>query len=502
MDPVRANISLTRIHCYDEGDFIGSAEPYLWTVFFKIDGETCRVIQVNSGFQLDGTSTVVGTPGNHGDLNNTDVNAGDDVEIPFSLGEFSTVLLPIPPQNLFPPIVGAVIVLMEQDNSPDSAVAKGHEALNDAVRQKLDELIPTLVMHQPTPEEINAIVNQIADAVKKTIFDESGGWLGFVFEQIFNPDDLIGVHHFLAKAQDLLATDGIDVGQRWHNEGDWEIFGQVVGNANPMWSGLEDLGGKMTAAPAVASWAANRLDCFILGTDKTLWHKWWDGSWSDWESFAGQLSSAPAAVSWGANRIDVFARGTNRTMLHKWWDGGWSDGWEDLGGSLSSAPAVCSWSSNRLDCFVRGEDQALWHKWWDAGWNDWEPLGAPPGGQLTSAPAAVSWGSGRIDVFARGTNDAMWHKWWDGSWSDWEDLGGTLRSAPAVASWAPNRLDCFVRGSTEGIWHKWWDGQNWSGWENLGGALTDAPSAVSWGPGRIDCFVRGTDDHMWHMWFG
>jgi hypothetical protein len=176
------------------------------------------------------------------------------------------------------------------------------------------------------------------------------------------------------------------------------------------WLGWEDLGGVLTSAPAVSSWAANRLDCFVRGTDNALWHKWWNGSsWSGWESLGGVLTSEPAAVSWGPNRIDVFARGTNNAMWHKWWNGSTWSGWEDLGGVLTSGPAVSSWAANRLDCFVRGTDNALWHKWWNgSGWSGWESLG----GVLTSAPAAVSWGPDRIDVFVRGTNSAMWHKWW------------------------------------------------------------------------------------------
>ena len=86
------------------------------------------------------------------------------------------------------------------------------------------------------------------------------------------------------------------------------------------WSNWESLGGVITSAPAVASWAPNRLDCFARGTGNAMWHKWWDGSkWSGWESLGGVLSSAPAAVSWGPNRIDCFVRGTDNAMWHKWW---------------------------------------------------------------------------------------------------------------------------------------------------------------------------------------
>nr|MDJ0593859.1 S8 family serine peptidase [Pleurocapsa sp. MO_226.B13] len=44
------------------------------------------------------------------------------------------------------------------------------------------------------------------------------------------------------------------------------------------WSSWENLGGFCTDGVAVSSWAANRLDCFVVGNNRALWHKWWDGS--------------------------------------------------------------------------------------------------------------------------------------------------------------------------------------------------------------------------------
>ncbi len=134
------------------------------------------------------------------------------------------------------------------------------------------------------------------------------------------------------------------------------------------WFDWEDLGGSITAAPAVASWAANRLDCFVRGTDNHMWHKWWDGSsWSGWEDLGGSITAAPAVASWAANRLDCFVRGTDNHMWHKWWDGSSWSGWEDLGGVITNAPAAVSWGLNRIDCFTRGTDNHMWHKWWSLG---------------------------------------------------------------------------------------------------------------------------------------
>jgi hypothetical protein len=95
---------------------------------------------------------------------------------------------------------------------------------------------------------------------------------------------------------------------------------QSIYGSGRSWHGWESLGGVLTSDPAVSSWAANRLDCFVRGTDSAMWHKWWNGSaWSGWENLGGVLTSGPAAVSWGQFRIDCFVRGTDNAMWHKWY---------------------------------------------------------------------------------------------------------------------------------------------------------------------------------------
>ncbi|WP_279401472.1 hypothetical protein [Piscibacillus salipiscarius] len=47
-----------------------------------------------------------------------------------------------------------------------------------------------------------------------------------------------------------------------------------------------------------------------------------DNQWSSWENLGGRLTSAPAVSSWQANRLDVFARGQNQDLIH---NGGTAD---------------------------------------------------------------------------------------------------------------------------------------------------------------------------------
>jgi hypothetical protein len=154
------------------------------------------------------------------------------------------------------------------------------------------------------------------------------------------------------------------------------------------------MGGTCMSPPRLASWGPNRLDAFVIGTDRALYHKWWDGS------------------AWGPSVTD----------------------YEYMGGICTTPPSVVAWGPNRLDVFVIGTDSALYHKWFDGAGSGWGPSVTDyeyMGGVCTSPPTAVAWGPDRLDVFVTGTDSALYHKWWDGSaWgpsvTDYEYMGGVI----------------------------------------------------------------------------
>ena len=276
---------------------------------------------------------------------------------------------------------------------------------------------------------------------------------------------------------------------------------------------------RASSSPVVA-WGANRLDTFVLGTNRALYHKWWNGSaWgpsvTGYENMGGVCTSVPQAVAWGPNRLDVFVTGTDSALYHKWWNGSaWGPsltGYENMGGVCLGEPRIVSWGPNRLDVFVLGSNRALYHKWWNG--SAWGPSLTGyenMGGVCVGQPEVVAWGPNRLDVFVIGTDRALYHKWWNGSaWgpsvTGYERLGGVCTSAPRVVAWGPNRLDVFVTGTDGALYHKWWDGSAWgpslTGFERLGGVCIGEPEVVSWGPNRLDLFVIGTDSALYHKWW-
>jgi hypothetical protein len=263
---------------------------------------------------------------------------------------------------------------------------------------------------------------------------------------------------------------------------------------------VASLGGQLLGGPDATSWAVDRVDVFVHGTDHQLFHKWGDGTtWSGWEPQGGVLTSDPTAASWGPNRIDVFARGTDNQLWHKWWNGSRWEGWEPLGGILTSAPDVSSWGPNRLDVFARGTDNQLWHKWFDgARWQGWEPLG----GVLSSEPGAISNSRAsdtqdRVDVFVLGTDKGVWHLSFDGRWHGWEPLGGNWDSGPDVSREGVYFYDIAVRNG-DTVAHRTYQQGPLGEWQSEGVPATAAPSVVSDVGFRQDLFTRGPNGDLLH----
>ena len=109
---------------------------------------------------------------------------------------------------MLPGVIGCIVILMEEDNTPDNAVAHGRQVLNDAVQTALNEVITTLrVGHEgPTEEEVNTLTAQVAQQVEDAIADQVSVWdwlwgLG-------DMDDKIGTGVFYYSQSQILESLG------------------------------------------------------------------------------------------------------------------------------------------------------------------------------------------------------------------------------------------------------------------------------------------------------
>jgi hypothetical protein len=241
METLNVVLKLNQIICHEEGDGAGSAEPYLWAIFFKIDGLSVW----QNGASLGGEAEFRFSHGSHENLPNHDVDPGEVIQIPSSVGEWSTLVKPILIDDFqgniieVPGIVGVIAVLMEEDNVSDSGAEAGHQGLNNHVKNSINNFIssislldflnstdPQADLQQMIADLIKSIEDGIEDVVKDAITSNQN-WLEDIWAWV-NKDDKIGDKVWTFNAQEIIdAGYHIPLNERWKNEGDWEINGDI-----------------------------------------------------------------------------------------------------------------------------------------------------------------------------------------------------------------------------------------------------------------------------------
>jgi len=200
-----------------------SDEPYLWTAFVKVDGDTLVLDLIGDrpdaelteeDLYLRGRCSFVAGSGSHGNLGGSDVDEGEDVAIPSTLGdlplgEFGGTLKPIPltdraKQKLrdrFPEIsipdavngtVAVVVVLADENSLSDAAAEAGHATFNTALERELNGFLFQegdsiakedlegklgFVKRELSPEDKARIKAKVKEAVEDAIVSSSGGGL-------------------------------------------------------------------------------------------------------------------------------------------------------------------------------------------------------------------------------------------------------------------------------------------------------------------------------------
>jgi hypothetical protein len=164
-----------------------SLTPFIWIVFFKVDGTTVILNDAGMLVSPDGSppkGLVFSAAGSHGDLGSK-MTVGDVRGIPASIGTWTESLTPIavPPnlvevagQSNFPATFGAAVVLNRTGGHiPEHAIEAGHQELVTAVGAVLTKLLQTLGPGNETitSDQIAAatagLSSGVSDAVEKAM---------------------------------------------------------------------------------------------------------------------------------------------------------------------------------------------------------------------------------------------------------------------------------------------------------------------------------------------
>jgi hypothetical protein len=138
-----------------------------------------------------------------------------------------------------PGIVGVVAVLMEEDNVSDDGAEAGHQALNNHVRNSINNFIGTINLldfvdsedpQADLQQKIDDLIKSIRDGIEDVVKDaikSNQNWLEDLWAWI-NKDDKIGDRVWTFNASEIIeAGFHIPFSERWRNEGDWEINGDI-----------------------------------------------------------------------------------------------------------------------------------------------------------------------------------------------------------------------------------------------------------------------------------
>jgi peptidoglycan/xylan/chitin deacetylase (PgdA/CDA1 family) len=240
---------------------------------------------------------------------------------------------------------------------------------------------------------------------------------------------------------------------------------------------------------------------FVRGTDGALFvTSGTSGGFGAYQRIPAGTLSGPAAVSWDGRRVDLFVVGTDRALWHAATDvdpqgqPGSFGTWQTLGGTLTTAPAVASSAPGMLLVTARGTDGALWSRAWDGtSWTSWQPVG----GRATSAPAVDVVDAGTYRVLVVGTDGVVWQQRVSSAAvpAGWSSTGVSSRFAPgasATASWA-TAIRAVAYSSGAGVRQIWANGTAM----DVGGAVTSAVALTENGVNSTWTFARGTDNALW-----
>ena len=452
-------ISLDQLHCHRKSD-VTSAEPYLLTAFFKIDGDT--IVYGEDGF-LEGQCTFVGTSGAHGDLGTRDVDVGDDVPIPSALGELGLELKRIPPAAGGPPeaslpgFVGVVVAVLEENSALDSAAAAGRVAFNRSLEQEINKIIPKLRIPNsvPTPDQVAALKANVHAAVKGAIKAKQG-WFRNILN-FFNGDVLIEADYFLAN-DDELRDDAVQEISRHFQRivtspvdgttgvaDDYRLTGEILG-IQPGADGRQALrrSREYGTPPAVGAPAACVLPALgrqsIIYRDNSgrLHELWRDAAGKTGTTSLTAASGAPAARGNPSVYVEaaigmlmtVFRAGDGSVHTLYWSDG--AVGHDNLTGSVGAPRAAGdprgAYMADGINHVIyRSGDGHLHALWWTGG----DPAGHDDLTRGLSAPPAagdpspwVDTTRGRNHVAYRATDGHVRGLYWNAGSEGHEDLSG------------------------------------------------------------------------------
>ncbi len=188
---------------YSDGD-----EPYLWVLYFTVDGTTVdlgkpgsasasffsphRRVRDHRGGQTQYTQI-----GSHDNLGRSGVDKGADFPIPPLLGTYADRLTPIrglpQDQDLAKraTLAGVIVVAMDEDGSSEAAAEAGRREFERAMKEEINAAVRRLNPNVDANEIARRVADRVVDKMKA---ETLRGWTNVLrfLAGVADPDDFIG----------------------------------------------------------------------------------------------------------------------------------------------------------------------------------------------------------------------------------------------------------------------------------------------------------------------
>lgn len=129
------------------------------------------------------------------------------------------------------------------------------------------------------------------------------------------------------------------------------------------WTGWQPISeSRATSRPCPVACGPDRCDVYFLGTDRMLYRQSWQGEWTEPSCLEGTIVDQPRAAWLPERGTDIFVVGEDRSIWHRTLLGSGTTWWRSLGGQAYSDISLVVHDKDRVELFVLGRDSAVWHR--------------------------------------------------------------------------------------------------------------------------------------------
>lgn len=182
--PKQVTFRLNQLRCIAESDARGGSEPYVWVTYFVVDGRNITQAEPVTTYSPIFNDLRREVPDN--------VRAGQVVNVPHFMANFTAQIDPGPLNFM---LAGCIVVLLEEDDTPDRAMFAGRNVYAEGIHEQLNKLIKERIRTLNRGPVTDAEVRAIRDAIAPRVGSAIASNLTLRQKLFGNQDDQLGFAH-------------------------------------------------------------------------------------------------------------------------------------------------------------------------------------------------------------------------------------------------------------------------------------------------------------------